>query len=122
VFDKTGTITEGRPAVTDIVTRGETDDLLQLAASVERNSEHPLGEAIVRAAKERVSTSLRLQRRLVLPNHTTRESSSSGDPGWGTDLLSLPLVRFLQLSLQATPEFGRAAQLTHIWRTAAHPK
>ncbi|HET9223418.1 MAG TPA: copper-translocating P-type ATPase, partial [Roseiflexaceae bacterium] len=53
VFDKTGTITEGRPAVTDIVTSGDTDDLLRLAASVERNSEHPLGEAVVRAAKER---------------------------------------------------------------------
>jgi P-type Cu+ transporter len=53
VFDKTGTITEGRPAVTDIVTSGETKELLRLAASVERNSEHPLGEAIVRAAKER---------------------------------------------------------------------
>lgn len=49
VFDKTGTITEGKPKVTDIVTTdliGE-DDLLQLAASAEVGSEHPLGEAIV---------------------------------------------------------------------------
>jgi P-type Cu+ transporter len=53
VFDKTGTITAGQPAVTDIVASVVDDDLLRLAASVERGSEHPLGEAIVRAAQER---------------------------------------------------------------------
>ncbi|HEY1012214.1 MAG TPA: heavy metal translocating P-type ATPase [Herpetosiphonaceae bacterium] len=53
VFDKTGTITAGEPAVTDVVTTIADDDLLRLAASVERHSEHPLGEAIVRAATER---------------------------------------------------------------------
>src|SRR4051812_29640411 len=53
VFDKTGTITEGQPAVTDIVASVVDDDLLRLAASVERGSEHPLGEAIVRAAQDR---------------------------------------------------------------------
>ncbi len=47
VLDKTGTITKGQPAVTDIVTNGfSEDDLLRLAASVEQGSEHPLGEAI----------------------------------------------------------------------------
>jgi P-type Cu+ transporter len=51
VLDKTGTITEGRPAVTDILEAGP--DLLRLAASAERRSEHPLGEAVVRAAEER---------------------------------------------------------------------
>ena len=54
VFDKTGTITEGRPAVEKIVARGmEEAELLRLAAGAERGSEHPLGEAIVRAAQER---------------------------------------------------------------------
>ncbi|MBA3944535.1 MAG: copper-translocating P-type ATPase [Herpetosiphonaceae bacterium] len=56
VFDKTGTITEGQPAVTDLVSTSSDDDLLRLAASVERNSEHPLGEAIVRAAQARQLT------------------------------------------------------------------
>ncbi|HNT26278.1 MAG TPA: copper-translocating P-type ATPase [Anaerolineales bacterium] len=48
VLDKTGTITQGQPAVTDVATDGtlEADDLLVLAASVEKGSEHPLGEAI----------------------------------------------------------------------------
>jgi Cu+-exporting ATPase len=53
VFDKTGTITEGQPAVTDVLTNGADDELLRLAASVERASEHPLGEAVVRVAHER---------------------------------------------------------------------
>ncbi|MGQ9489948.1 MAG: heavy metal translocating P-type ATPase [Anaerolineae bacterium] len=48
VLDKTGTLTRGQPAVTDIVADGQMDEdeLLRLAASVERGSEHPLGEAI----------------------------------------------------------------------------
>jgi Cu+-exporting ATPase len=55
VFDKTGTLTQGKPALTDVVTyNGFTDaEILQLAASAERGSEHPLGEAIVIGAKER---------------------------------------------------------------------
>ena len=56
VLDKTGTLTEGKPTVTDFVTvKGTADSnelkLLQLAASVERNSEHPVGEAVVRYAQ-----------------------------------------------------------------------
>ncbi len=55
VFDKTGTITEGKPKVTDILTvNGFSEtNLLILAASAEKGSEHPLGEAIVNGAKER---------------------------------------------------------------------
>jgi Cu+-exporting ATPase len=55
VVDKTGTLTEGRPALTAIVpVAGMPEgELLRLAASLERSSEHPLGAAIVRAAEER---------------------------------------------------------------------
>ena len=55
VFDKTGTITKGKPEVTDLIAAAKSskEKLLQLAASVEAGSEHPLGEAIVRGAKDR---------------------------------------------------------------------
>ncbi|MFN3478863.1 MAG: heavy metal translocating P-type ATPase, partial [Thermodesulfovibrionales bacterium] len=55
VLDKTGTITKGEPEVTDIVVSPDSDEigLLMLAASAERLSEHPLGEAIVKKAQER---------------------------------------------------------------------
>jgi len=54
VMDKTGTITRGQPAVTDIVTSGmDENELLRLAAAVEKGSEHPLGEAIVAEAGNR---------------------------------------------------------------------
>ena len=60
VLDKTGTVTEGKPTVTDImlapgVTRS-SDDVLRLVASLEASSEHPLADAIVRHAKERALT------------------------------------------------------------------
>ncbi|WP_294001444.1 heavy metal translocating P-type ATPase [uncultured Megasphaera sp.] len=53
VMDKTGTITEGRPRVTDIwVRKGTEDQLLTLAASMEQGSEHPLAEAIMNYARD----------------------------------------------------------------------
>ena len=57
VFDKTGTLTEGKPSVTDVVDLSGGDigenELLRLAAIAESGSEHPLGQAVVRRAKER---------------------------------------------------------------------
>lgn len=55
VLDKTGTITEGKPSVVEIVTVGEMGEaeVLRFAASAERRSEHPLGDAVVRAARDR---------------------------------------------------------------------
>ncbi len=54
VLDKTGTITRGEPSLTDVMTRdGDEAAVLRLAASLERGSEHPLGEAIVKGAAAR---------------------------------------------------------------------
>lgn len=58
VFDKTGTLTRGQPSVTDVVDAARpqlpsTNEILRVAASAEKNSEHPLGEAIVESARAR---------------------------------------------------------------------
>ena len=55
LLDKTGTLTEGKPEVTDIITASpyKEDEILALAAAVEHDSEHPLGEAVVREAQKR---------------------------------------------------------------------
>jgi len=54
VMDKTGTITEGKPRVTDVVTKGISDvEMLKIAASAEKSSEHPLADAVVEEAKNR---------------------------------------------------------------------
>ncbi|MBI6872174.1 heavy metal translocating P-type ATPase [Clostridium aciditolerans] len=71
VFDKTGTITEGKPKVTDIITTEGTDEsyLLQLAASAEKGSEHPLGEAIVKEAENREVELKKLGLFKAIPGH-----------------------------------------------------
>ena len=55
VLDKTGTVTEGRPTVTEIIPAGQwqDDEILQLAASLEQASEHPLAQSILQAAQQR---------------------------------------------------------------------
>ncbi|MBC3898698.1 MAG: copper-translocating P-type ATPase [Acetobacterium sp. MES1] len=71
VFDKTGTITEGKPEVTDIVTAVgiERDWLLQIAASAEKGSEHPLGEAIVRGAEKENLETLKIDTFKAIPGY-----------------------------------------------------
>ncbi len=71
VFDKTGTITEGKPMVTDIITINDfsESELLEIAASAEKGSEHPLGEAIVKKAEELKLSQLKISDFKAVPGH-----------------------------------------------------
>lgn len=71
VFDKTGTITAGKPEVTDIITAGDEDEarLMQLAASAEKGSEHPLGDAIVSKAEKEGYEFLKTEHFNAIPGH-----------------------------------------------------
>jgi len=71
VFDKTGTITEGKPKVTDIISTDVVDEkeLLQLSASAEKGSEHPLGEAIVNEAVKEKMEFLKVEGFQAIPGH-----------------------------------------------------
>lgn len=70
VFDKTGTITEGKPKVTDILTNNiSKEEILILAASCEKGSEHPLGEAILNKAKEKNLVLKKIENFRAIPGH-----------------------------------------------------
>ncbi|MBC2398137.1 heavy metal translocating P-type ATPase [Clostridium tetanomorphum] len=74
VFDKTGTITEGKPKVTDIITSKDISEeyLLQIAASGEKGSEHPLGEAIVKYGEEKELEFKTVDKFEAIPGHGIR--------------------------------------------------
>ncbi len=71
IFDKTGTITEGKPVVTDVVILSDysEDELLQIAASAEKGSEHPLGDAIVNGALAKQLELLTIETFEAIPGH-----------------------------------------------------
>ena len=71
VFDKTGTLTKGEPEVTDIVSFGSTtkDELLKLAGSIEKGSEHSLAEAIVKAAEAKQLSLSKVEKFQAIPGH-----------------------------------------------------
>jgi len=71
VFDKTGTITEGKPEVTDIITVEGINErqILQLAASAEAGSEHPLADAIVRNAKNENIEFIKTEKFKAIPGY-----------------------------------------------------
>ncbi len=70
IFDKTGTLTKGRPEVTDIIPSGfSEEEILMCAASAEKGSEHPLGEAIVKKARERGIVAKEAGKFYSIPGH-----------------------------------------------------
>lgn len=110
VLDKTGTITLGKPVVNDIVPLTDQikdqDEVLQLAASVEQGSEHPLGKAIVREAQGRdlklwAPESFKATRGGGVEAHITGQALKVGKPKWfqelGLDLTAVAhQIAFLQ--------------------------
>ncbi|HSW35246.1 MAG TPA: heavy metal translocating P-type ATPase [Candidatus Limnocylindrales bacterium] len=74
IFDKTGTITKGEPSLTDVISLGKTDEkeLLQLAASGEVGSEHPLGQALVKAAAAQGLALLKVEDFMAIPGKGIR--------------------------------------------------
>src|SRR6185437_584553 len=118
VLDKTGTITEGAPAVTDIVvapgsTRTE-DDLLALAASLESQSEHPLAEAIVRRATERT-----LARAAVESFESVTGRGATGVAG-GVALAIGNSALMSDWSVDVSPLAARASALAGDGKTAVY--
>jgi Cu+-exporting ATPase len=77
VIDKTGTLTEGKPKVVTVITSGSVAELtlLRLAGSLERQSEHPLAEAIVGSARDRVSNLPKPKILFLSPAKESREVS-----------------------------------------------
>jgi len=70
VMDKTGTLTKGEPEVTDVITDGITEvELLAFAAAVERESEHPLAQAIVTEAERQAASNFRAESFESVPGH-----------------------------------------------------
>ncbi|WP_444925993.1 heavy metal translocating P-type ATPase [Microbulbifer sp. TRSA002] len=114
VVDKTGTLTEGSPRLTDIDSDGDSDELLRLVASLEQGSEHPLAEAIVTAAHDK---NLELQSPANFEAITAH--GVSGDIGGSRVLLgNTKLMQKEAVSLDAWSE--RAAKLAEVGRTVMY--
>lgn len=88
VFDKTGTLTKGKPEVTDIIGMNVSDsDLLQFAGSIEKNSEHPLAQAIVEAAKNQKVKFLEVEKFNAIPGKGVEAFLKNKKLIFGTRLL-----------------------------------
>ena len=118
VLDKTGTITEGRPTVTDVVPSRDSqvsaDELLGLAASVERSSEHPLADAVVRHATER---RLAMRDAESFESHTGRGATAhvGGHPvAVGNETL------MRELGIDVSPSRADAERLSAEGKTASY--
>lgn len=114
ILDKTGTITTGKPEVTQIITQADwqENDLLQLATSIERQSEHPLATALMNAAQQRQLELLKVTEFSAIAGHGVRAK-------WNDKLVLLGNDRFMTqmgIDYQAV-----AAQVTALQEQAETP-
>ena len=114
VVDKTGTLTEGKPKLVSVlaVQNFTEDDVLQLAASLERASEHPLAEAIVQGANERNVS--------LLPTNEFESVTGKGVTGTVNNrkaaLGNIKLLQSLDVDVADLPERAEAARAEEIGR------
>jgi len=115
VLDKTGTLTRGEPEVVALVTDGMSEeDLLRLVAAAERESEHPLAEAIVRTAEARGLDPPRAERFEAVPGHGALATVEGRRLAVG----NARLLEREEISLDGLAE--RAAELAGEGRTVVH--
>ncbi len=115
VFDKTGTLTEGRPTVTEVlpVVGVSTDELLRIAAAAEAGSEHPLGEALVRAATAKALSLPSVPQFQAVPGHGIIANVEGKEVRIGTaKFLSESMVTGLEVLSSEVDELADKGQTT----------
>lgn len=117
IFDKTGTLTKGKPEVTDILTFNDADEdeVLEIAASLEKLSEHPLAEAIYEYSKEEGCVLEEVSDFKAIPGHGVQGSIANTEYFFGnrrliTDVIKLPLDR-INRKLMRLEEQGKTAMI-----------
>ncbi len=117
VFDKTGTLTKGKPEVTDIISVGTTDrnSLLTISASLEKQSEHPLAEAIYKAAETQNLGLSEVSNFSAIPGHGVQGTINDqvyylGNRKLITDVLGLP-VDAINFQMTGLEEQGKTAMI-----------
>lgn len=117
IFDKTGTLTKGKPEVTDILTFNDADEdeVLEIAASLEKLSEHPLAEAIYEYSKEEGCALEDVSDFKAIPGHGVQGSIAGTEYFFGnrrliTDVIKLPLDR-INRKLMRLEEQGKTAMI-----------
>ena len=110
ILDKTGTITEGRPVVTDVLPAKGTkkDELLQLAASLEQLSEHPLGKAVLQKAEEAQLALLPATDYQLIPGQGL--TAKLGDAAYSAGSLALMQAQSVDITALQTQHEALAAQ------------
>jgi len=120
IFDKTGTLTKGLPVVTDIVSVGITDEeeIMAIAASLEKLSEHPLADSIVNYAKEEDIDIREVSNFRAIPGHGVEglidnKKYYCGNRKLATDLIGLPMSVFekIERKIHKLEEGGKTVML-----------
>jgi len=113
IFDKTGTITKGKPEVTDIIplTKIAEKELLQIAASIEKPSEHPLAEAIVNKAINEKIKIIKVNNFKASPGHGITASINSKKYLFGNDKLIKLNLKNIKSKINSLEEQGKTVMI-----------